>query len=151
MKNKFFSFVGILVIMLVFGMMVSGCATTGGPPTTFVRGQAGTATIMLRSGLEFDQAFREVSFILIQRGFMTETLQPEAGFIRTNWVTTHTVRGQTVDSYTVRVTITFNPSRTQVILNVDGRWRDNNGNWINGNDTAVTSDLRTELMMAVGN
>ena len=144
---------GILAIMLVFGMLVSGCTSLFGQkaPSTFVRGQAGTTTIMLRSGLDFDQAFREVSFILLQRNFQTETLQPEAGFIRTNWRVWTTASGGVNSRYRVRVSVTFNPSRTQVTLNVEGQWQDDKGNWISGNDTSVSEDLRTELRMSIGN
>jgi len=153
MKNKLFSLVGILVIVLVFGMLLSGCASLfgGGAPRTFIRGQAGTTTIMLRSGLDFDQAFREVSYILLQNKFQTETLQPEAGYIRTNWRIWTTARGKVNDRYRVRVSVTFNPTRTQVTLNVEGQWQDGGGNWIPGNDTAVSEDLRTELRMSIGN
>ena len=144
------------IAVLALGVFVAlglACATTGGgkAPNTFVRGQAGTTTIMLRSGLEFDQAFREVSFILLQNKFQTETLQPEAGFIRTNWRIWTTARGDINDRYRVRVSVTFNPARTQVTLNVEGQWQDGKGNWIPGNDTSVSEDLRTELRMSIGN
>jgi len=153
MKSKLFSLAGILAIMLVLGLTVTGCASLfgGSAPSTFVRGQAGTTTIMLRPGLDFDQAYREVSFILLQKNFQTETLQPEAGYIRTNWRVWTTARGQINDRYRVRISVTFNPSRTQVTLNVEGQWQDGSGNWLPGNDTAISEDLRTELMMAVGN
>jgi len=149
---------GMLVIVLVFGMMVVGCGSLGSlfggsksAPRTFVRGQPGTSTIMLRQGLNYDQAFREVSYILLQKKFQTETLQPEAGYIRTNWRVWTTERGQVNDRYRVRVSVTFNPARTQVSLNVEGQWQDSQGSWIPGNDTAISDDLRTELTMAVGN
>lgn len=149
MKRRRFS-VGMLAVALVFGMAVVGCAM-GGPPRSFVRGQASSVTIMLRPGLEFDQAFREVSFVLLQNNFLTETLQPDAGFIRTNWRTWTTPRGQTLDRYRVRVSVTFNPARTQVTLNVEGQWQDARGNWTPGQDREVSEELRMELMMAVGN
>jgi len=138
---------GILVMVLVFGMSVVGCAST---PGSFVRGPATPVTIMLRPGLEFDRAFREVSFILLNKNFQTETLQPEAGFIRTNWRFWVTPRGQTVETYRVRVSVTFNPARTQVILNVEGQVLER-GSWVAGWDRAVTEDLRQELIMAIGN
>ena len=151
MKNKLFSLVGILAIILVFGMFVIGCTSAPKPPSPFVRGQASSTTIQLRAGLVFDQAFREVSFILLQNKFLTETLQPDAGFIRTNWRVWTTARGEINNRYRVRVSITFNPARTQVTLNVEGQWQDSGGNWIPGNDTAVSEDLRNELMMSIGN
>jgi len=141
---------GMLVIALVFGMLV-GCASTGRAPSSFVLGQATPVTIQLRQGLDFDQAFREVSFILLQSNFQTETLQPEAGFIRTNWRLWVTPRGETFAGYRVRVSVTFNPSRTQVIVNVNGQSLDSKGNWQDGWDRAITEDLRQELTMAVGN
>ena len=152
-KKNCLRMLGILVMVLVFGMTVTGCASMfgGSAPRTFVRGQPGSTTIMLRQGLDFDQAFREVAFILLQNNFQTETLQPEAGFIRTNWRIWTTARGKVNDRYRVRVSVTFNPSRTQVTLNVEGQWQDSRGNWIPGNDTAISDDLRTELTMAVGN
>ena len=151
MANKKFK-VGMLVMVLVFGMSVAGCASLfNQAPASFVRGGVGTTTIMLRPGLEFEQAFREVAFILLQNNFQTDTLQPEAGFIRTNWRFWVTPRGQTADFYRVRVSVTFNPARTQVTLNVEGQWLDGRGNWIDGSDTRVSEDLRVELMMAVGN
>ncbi|MDR2923802.1 MAG: hypothetical protein LBU85_10755 [Treponema sp.] len=141
------NWLGMPAIVLVFGMAVAGCAST---PGSFVRGTASPVTIMIRPGLEFDRAFREVSFILINHNFQTETLQPEAGFIRTNWRFWVTPRGKTVESYRVRVSVTFNPARTQVILNVEGQVLQG-GSWMPGWDKAITEDLRTELTMAVGN
>jgi hypothetical protein len=140
---------GMLVMALVFGILV-GCASTGAP-NSFVLGQPTPVTIQLRQGLDFDQAFREVSFILLQSGFQTETLQPEAGFIRTNWRFWVTTRGETSERYRVRVSVTFNPSRTQVIVNVLGQLLDRKGNWQDGWDRAISEDLRQELTMAVGN
>ena len=144
---KKMTFLVMLAMVLVFGMAVVGCSST---PGSFVRGPASPVTIMLRPGLDFDQAFREVSFILLNNNFQTETLQPEAGFIRTNWRFWVTPRGQTVESYRVRVSVTFNPNRTQVILNVEGQVLQR-GTWVPGWDRAVTEDLRQELTMAVGN
>jgi len=141
---------GMLVMALVFGILV-GCASTGKAPKSFVLGQATPVTIQLRQGLAFDQAFREVSFILLQNNFQTETLQPEAGFIRTNWRLWVTPKGETFEGYRVRVSVTFNPSRTQVIVNVLGQLLDSKGNWQDGWDRAITEDLRQELTMAVGN
>jgi hypothetical protein len=103
-----------LVMVLVFGILV-GCASTGKAPNSFVLGQATPVTIQLRRGLDFNQAFREVSFILLQNNFQTETLQPEAGFIRTNWRLWVTPRGETFEGYVCHfqsITNTSNSKRT---------------------------------------
>ena len=76
---------GILVTVLVFGMTVVGCASS---PKTFVRGSTGDTTILLRDGLEYDRAFREIAFVLNRHGFESETIQPEVGYIRTRWTRT---------------------------------------------------------------
>ena len=151
MKNKK-NWLGMLGIVLVFGMTVIGCASSGRAkaPASFVRGAASPVTIMLRPNLDFDQAFREVSFILLNKKFNTETLQPAAGFIRTNWRFWTTANGQTWERYRVRVSITFNPTRTQAILNVEGQLLQGDY-WVEGWDRAVTEDLRSELMMSIGN
>jgi len=66
-----------------FGMTVPGCASLfgGGAPSSFQRGTGGETTILLRQGLDFDLALREVAFILTRHGFSTEMIQLEVGFI----------------------------------------------------------------------
>ena len=72
MKKKIVFFMGILAMFLVFGVTVTGCV---GAPRTFVRGNFGDTTVMLRSGLDFDLAFREIAFILNRHGFETNVVQ----------------------------------------------------------------------------
>ena len=156
-------FTGMLVMALVFGMSAVGCATTGTgrPPATFVRGAGGETTILLRPGLDFDQAFREVVFILNRHDFNPEMMQPEAGFIRTGWnhqwviaPPTRDFMGRTVqqqvDRYRVRVIAQFNPARTQLIINPEGEWLEN-GVWIRGFDTRAVETLRNDITMVIGN
>ncbi|MDR2543754.1 MAG: hypothetical protein LBC80_09960 [Treponema sp.] len=175
MKNKLFSLVGILTFMLVFGMMVNGCVTGGvntggGAPATCVRGACGETTILLRTGLDIDQAFREVIFVLNRHGFNPEMMQQEAGFIRTGWnhqwVTAPAPAIQTnmfgrpvqqqqpqqpiTERYRVRVIAQFNPARTQLILNPEGEWLEN-GVWIRGFDTRAVETLRNDITMVIGN
>jgi len=143
---------GILVLILVFGVMFVGCAMLpglgGGKPKTFVKGPAGETTILLRQGLNFDQAFREVSFILNRHGFETEMIQPEVGYIRTRWNRWDSTT--TVDAYRVRVICNFNPNRTQLIVKIEAEYLEK-GNWVQGNDTKALETLRNDINMSVGN
>jgi len=136
-------------------MMVTGCLSLFAPkppaqPATFRSGSAGDTTILLRQGLNFDQAFREVIFILNRHGFEPEMMQPEVGFVRTRWNTTW-VTACVGAHYRVRVTINFNPSRTQLILGAPSEWSIDGINWIAGYDTRAIETLRSDLTQIIGN
>jgi len=141
---------GILTIVLVLGMMVIGCKSTPRTPKSFQRGSGGDTTILLRQGLDFDLAFREVAFLLNRHGFETETIQPEVGYIRTRWNYTWNDKGEYLEAYRVRILCNFNPARTQLIVKADAE-SFVGGNWINGFDTRAIETLRTDLNNVVGN
>jgi hypothetical protein len=148
MKKRNVSLLGILVMVLVFGMVVVGCASGPKAPASFVKGSAGDTTILLRQGLEFDQAFREVAFLLNRHGFETEVIQPEVGYIRTRW--NRWDSKTTVDAYRVRMVINFNPSRTQVIVKAEAEYFLNN-EWVQGYDSRAIETLRSDLNNVIGN
>jgi hypothetical protein len=150
MKKGNVFLLGMLAMVLVFGMTVVGCAGLfpGGKPKTFVKGPAGETTILLRQGLVFDQAFREVAFILNRHGFESEMIQPEVGYIRTRWNRWDSTT--TVEAYRVRVVCNFNPNRTQLIVKIEAEYLER-GYWVQGNDTRALETLRNDLNMSVGN
>jgi hypothetical protein len=143
---------GMLVMVLVFGMMVIGCSSSPKTPTSFIKGSgsAGDTTILLRQGLDAEQAFREANFIINRHGFEPEMMNTEAGYIRTRWSYSWNDKGDTIDWYRVRVVITFNPSRTQLVLSAPSEYLDGD-KWISGWDTRAISTLRTDLTQSVGN
>ena len=147
MKKSNFFVLGMLAMLLVFGMTVVGCASG---PRTFVRGSGGDTTILLRQGLEFDLAFREVAFILNRHGFETEVIQPEVGYIRTRWNHTWNSSGKTLEAYRVRIVINFNPNRTQVIVKAEAESLIR-GVWVQGFDTRAIETMRTDLNNVIGN
>jgi len=159
-KKNCMRMLGILVMVLVFGMMVTGCASlfgsgnsTSRAPSSFQSGSgsAGDTTILLRQGLNFDQAFREVIFILNRHGFEPEMMQPEAGYIRTRWSNSWNDRGSYTDYYRVRVVVTFNPNRTQLIISAPAEFRSSGEIWQTGYDTRAIATLRTDITQIIGN
>jgi hypothetical protein len=157
MKNKKL-WLGIPVMLLVFGIMVTGClslfgSSTSRAPSSFQSGggSAGDTTILLRQGLNFDQAFREVIFILNRHGFEPEMMQPEAGYIRTRWSSSWNDRGTHTDFYRVRVVVAFNPNRTQLILSAPAEYRSTGESWQTGYDTRAVATLRTDITQIIGN
>jgi len=141
------NWLGMLVIALVFGMTVLGCSST---PRSFTKGSAGDTTILLRQGLDAEQAFREANFIINRHGFEPEMMNTEAGYIRTRWNYTWNDRGREVDYYRVRVVVTFNPNRTQLVLSAPSEFL-SRGRWITGFDTRAIETLRTDLTQSIGN
>jgi len=139
------NWLGMLVIVLVFGMAVLGCASG---PKSFVKGSGGDTTILLRQGLDFDLAFREVAFILNRHGFETEVIQPEVGYIRTRWNRWDSTTS--LDAYRVRIVINFNPARTQVIVKAEAEYLIKS-EWVQGYDSRAIETLRTDLNNVVGN
>ena len=156
MKKR--NLLGVLVIILAFGFVFTGCGSlsnlfSGGnkktkTPTTFVKGPAGETTILLRQGLNFEHAFREVVFILNRHNFETEMMQPEVGYIRTRWNRWDST--SSIDAYRVRVFCNFNPNRTQLIVKIEAEYLEN-GYWVQGNDTKALETLRNDINMIVGN
>jgi hypothetical protein len=138
----------MLVIVLLLGGTFAGCGTVA---RSFQRGAAGETTILLREGLDFDLALREVIFVLTRHGFDPELIQSEVGFVRTRWNYTWNDRGTHVETYRVRVISSFNPTRTQLILNVEAEIRSGRQNWVRGFDTRAVETLRNDLTMVVGN
>jgi hypothetical protein len=139
------NYLGMLVMVLAFGMTVIGCSSG---PKYFVKGSPGETSILLRQGLDFDLAFREVAFSLNRHGFESETLQPEVGYIRTRWAKWES--NESIDEYRVRVICNFNPSRTQLILKIEAESKER-GQWVSGNDTKAIDNLRTDLNNIIGN
>jgi hypothetical protein len=149
MTNKK-NWLGMLVIALVFGMTVVGCFSLG-TPKSFQKGSGGDTTILLRQGLDYDQAFREAVFVLSRHGFEPEMMQPEAGYLRTRWNTTWYSDGKDRDRYRVRILITFNPNRTQMIVGAPAEYLSGGDNWVVGYDTRAIETLRTDLTQSIGN
>ena len=143
---------GMLIIMLVVGgVMTTGCASLfSSTPKSFSRGSAGDTSILLRQGLDANQAFREAIFILNRHGFEPEMLTPEAGYLRTRWNNRWNDKGTELEYYRVRVVLSFNPSRTQLIVSAPSEYY-KGGRWITGYDTRAIETLRTDLTQIIGN
>jgi hypothetical protein len=137
-----------VLLIVITGIVGIGCA--GGPPKSFHRGSAGDTAVLLRQGLDFDRAFREVAFILNRHGFESEMLQPEVGYIRTRWNHSWTTSGNTLEAYRVRIICNFNPSRTQLLFKAEAEYMQNN-RWVQGFDTRAIETLRNDLNMSIGN
>ncbi|MCL2558651.1 MAG: hypothetical protein FWE09_09265 [Treponema sp.] len=139
--------------VLALGLTLAGCA---GMPSSFQKGSAGDTAILLRQGLDFDQAFREILFILTRHGFEPELMQSDAGYIRTRWNEAWVVDGSLFrqnnrgPDYRVRVVVSFNPNRTQLILSAPAEYLQG-GRWVTGYDTRAIETLRGDLTMIVGN
>jgi hypothetical protein len=137
--------IGMLGMTLVSVLTVIGCASG---PKGFIKGSGGDTTILLRPGLDFDLAFREVAFTLNRHGFETEVIQPEVGYIRTRWYRWDSTT--TIDAYRVRIVCNFNPARTQLIVKAEAEYLVK-GLWVSGYDTRAIETMRTDLNNIVGN
>ena len=155
MINNKKNLLGLLIMVLVISMMLVGCESllpTSKTPQGFSKGSGGETTILLRQGLVFEQAFREAIFILTRHGFEPEMMNAEAGYIRTRWSTTWFDMGKgKEDRYRVRILVTFNPSRTQLIISAPAEYSTGGTNWIVGYDTRAIETLRTDFTQSIGN
>jgi hypothetical protein len=150
MENKK-NWLGILTIILVLGIMITGCRSAPpAAPSSFQSGSKGDTSILLRQGLNFDSAFREIIYILNRNGFEPELMQPDVGYIRTRWTTSWNDSGTSVDYYRVQIILNFNPNRTQLLVSAPAQYY-RNGNWIAGYDTRAVETLRTDLTLIIGN
>jgi len=150
MKKRSAFLLGLLVVLLSMELVFVGCVSFSRTPKSFQKGSGGDTTILLRQGLDFDRAFREVAFTLNRHGFETEMIQPEVGYIRTRWNFTWNDSGKTLEAYRVRIVCNFNPARTQLILKAEAESLEK-GAWVTGFDTRAIETLRTDLNNVVGN
>ncbi|MCL2721898.1 MAG: hypothetical protein FWD47_11250 [Treponema sp.] len=148
----------LLVIILVLTTLIIGCASMFGggsasAPSSFQSGSGsrGDTTILLRQNLQFEQAFRDIVFILNRNGFEPEMMQPEVGYIRTRWNNSWNDRGTHTDFYRVRVIIQFNSNRTQLILSAPAEYARSGEAWQSGFDTRAVETLRNDLTQIIGN
>jgi len=148
-KNRLVPHLAAILAIAFFAFLATSSAASA--PKSFVKGSGGETMILLRQGLSFDQAFREVIFILSRHGFEPEMMQPEAGYIRTRWNTTWVSNGKKKDEYRVRILINFNPSRTQLIVNAPAEYSTGGDRWVVGYDTRAIETLRTDLTQSIGN
>jgi len=137
---------GLLAVFVVLGL---ACASGPNPPVaiapphTFQAGEGGEVTILLRQGLDFDRAFREVAHVLILHDFNNDVVHSAIGYLRTEWRFTGV-------GYRTRVIAHFNPAQTQLIVNVQAEFLQGE-TWIRGHDAEAAELLRNDLTMIVGN
>ena len=142
-----------ITVIALFMLIALGSATQQRIPTTFQRGAGGETAILLREGLDFDMALREIIFVLNRHGFEPEFINSDVGYIRTRWNFTWNDTGTHIEVYRVRITTNFNPARTQLILRAEAEHRQGRGGgtWVRGFDTRAIETLRNDLTMVIGN
>lgn len=135
-----------LCFALSFFIMVAiiSCAH---PPRTFIReSEPSWATIELRKGLSYEDAWALVVDNLAKR-FELEMVSKDGGYARTSWIYNWT--GNVTQKYRVRATVKFQPDKTKVDIKTEAEWG-GPGKWTPGYDDNMLTTLKTDIMGTVG-
>lgn len=117
------------------------------PPATYVQTQEATwATVELREGMTYEQAWTTVIDLLVKK-FDVEILSKVDGYARTGWL--HSWTGELRNDYRVRVTVKFSPDHLKVEVKSEAQYLVES-DWLPGMDTALLQTLKTDLMGSVG-
>ena len=134
-------------ILLVLALLM---AVVGGVDAkkTWKKGQAEWAKIQLNDHLTYDQAFGMVIETLSDK-YELDMISKEGGYIRTAWNFLTDRKGKKIKDQQCRVTVKFNHDRTQLQVKTETQKRKNNV-WIDGEDTAISTQLKEDLRGQVG-
>lgn len=116
-------------------------------PVSFIQTmEPSWASIEIRDGIEYENAWNAIADLLIRR-FDMEVLSKDNGYMRTTWLFSWT--GQLREDYRVRVTVKFSPDHKKVDVKSEANYQSKDG-WVIGSDTALLQTLKTDLMGTVG-
>lgn len=136
MKNVSYFLSSCVVIVL---LTVSSCSA----PKTFIKTMEPTwANIELRQGISYNDAWKKVLDILIQR-FDIEVSEQESGYIRTGWLYTWT--GDYKENYRVRITVKFKIEDNVLRLKTEAIYND-----YTGYDTRLLQTVKSDIMGSIG-
>ena len=117
------------------------------PPPTYVQTQEATwATVEVRDGMTYEQAWTTVIDLLVKK-FDVEILSKGDGYARTGWL--HSWTGEVRSDYRVRCTIKFSPDHTKVEVKSEAQYLVDS-DWQPGMDTALLQTLKTDFMGSIG-
>jgi len=129
-------------VCLLATLLLCSCA-----PPTFVRTmEPSWASIELRDGIPYDEAWAAVSDTLIKK-FDLEILEKQDGYMRTNWLYTWT--GKVNEKYRVRVTSKFSPDRKICEFKSEAEYG-GPGGWVMGYDSRLLQTIKTDIMGKIG-
>jgi hypothetical protein len=135
---KLFSF------LLIFTLI--GCASL--PPTFVMTFEPGWASIEIKEGIKFENAWQEVLDVLAKK-FELEMISREGGYIRTAWIYTWWIVGERTENYRVRAIVKFSPDGRKVDIKTEANYLQR-GQWITGFDTRLLETVKTDIMGVVG-
>lgn len=138
---------------LLLSVSMTGCNTTRNfiiqlmAPSSFViTYEPSWSSIELRDNISYEKAWHSVTDRVV-RNFEIEVMSMEDGYLRTNWLYTWT--GEINTNYRVRLTVKFNPERTNVDIKSEAEYG-GPGSWTPGYDTRLLQTMKTDIMGTIG-
>ncbi|MEW6715469.1 MAG: hypothetical protein AB1306_10320 [Nitrospirota bacterium] len=130
--------------LIIFSLI--GCVSM---PSTFIMTyEPGWASIEIKEGIKFENAWQEVLDVLAKK-FELEMISREGGYIRTAWIYTWWKVGERTENYRVRAIIKFSPDGRNVDIKTEANYL-KSGQWIIGADTRLLETVKTDIMGVVG-
>jgi len=134
-------------ILLVLALLM---AVVGGMDAkkTWKKGQAEWAKIQLNDHLTYDQTFAMVIETLSNK-YELDMISKDGGYIRTAWNYLTDRKGKKIKDQQSRVTVKFNHDKTQLQVKTETQ-KLVKDEWVDGEDSALSTQLKEDLRGAVG-
>jgi len=118
------------------------------PSTFVVTYEPGWASIEIKEGISFENAWQAVLDVLAKK-FELEMISREGGYIRTAWIYTWWKVGERSENYRVRAIVKFSANSKNVDIKTEANYL-TGGQWITGADTRLLETVKTDVMGVVG-
>lgn len=133
-------------ILLLLAIMLPLCSYAA--KKGWHKGQAEWAKIQLNDRLTYDQSFAMIIETLSNK-YELDMISKDGGYIRTSWSYFTDRKGKKIKDQQSRVTVKYNHDRTQLQVKTETQ-KLKKGEWIDGEDTAISAQLKEDLRGQVG-
>ena len=112
------------------------------------KGTAEWKKIQIQETLDYNHAFN-TALELVSNDYEMDLINKDGGYIRTEWSYMKNKKGKRIKDMRMRITIKFNHDRTQLQVRTEAQKLKRN-DWIEGEDSALSKQIRDDLQGALG-
>lgn len=115
---------------------------------TWKKGTAEWKKIQIQESLDYNHAFN-TALEMVSNNYEMDLINKDGGYIRSEWSYMKNKKGKRIKDMRMRITIKFNHDRTQLQVRTEAQ-KLKRDEWIEGEDSALSKQIRDDLQGALG-